>query len=552
MVVNSYAACALAVLAKQGDAMSLSLLQTRVQKTQEAIRTGECSESGGGKSYFLGNEYVELGVSPVGDFGTRCSKPPGFESDRSSIGMTSAIDGFDGSGPVIDYFLPGTPEERFGIGYKLAIDSRDVEGGSNSYMMRKSDIDIESMSLGSNSVSFTGKLHMKLQMDCKYTLNPGEKHFLTEITMTNIGSATLYDVRYHRSFDPDNTKDIGGAYSTVNTIVSTRAAGDDVTVVAASSLAGDAFFRRTGKRSTIFFSTTDDRAVAYTGGFSNDYTYSYDRPEAFATPQPKGFTRTADQAIQITFGLGEMVAGASTDLTYVTVLEYVDTEDDIAKLAVDLSVVDSPVSSSGDPHMINIKGDAFDIYRPGVWEFLRVPLQASTSSADLRIMANVTNIGDEVDKCTKALYITRFTMGGNWVSGQDIDVRVLKGEMSVSVGKKTIHASPKPQFLGKTPHGMLRLDMQKDGFLTIRIGSSLLAIGIDHRPVHKYLNLKATGLGKLGHKLGGLLGEDDHSWISMRPASCSEKYSSQESGNPFKRVLNKIADVVTGSRVHFN
>jgi len=541
MVVNSYAACALAVFAKHGDAMSLSLLQTRVQKTQETIRTGECAESKG-KSYFLGNEYVELGVSPVGDFGTRCSKPAGFESTRSSIGMTSAIDGFGGSGPVIDYFLPGTPEERFGIGYKIGSDGGDLAGGSNSFMMSKSDIAIESMSLGSNSVSFTGNLHGKLQMDCKYTLNPGEKHFLTEITMTNVASETLYDVRYHRSFDPDNTKDIGGAYSTVNTIVSTRAAGDDVTVVSASSKAGDAFFSRTGKRSTIFFSTTDDRAVAYTGGFSNDYKYSYDHPEAFKTPQAKGFTRTADQAIQITFGLGEMVAGASTDLTYVTALEYVDTEDDIVVIACDVTDGRPPVSSSGDPHMINIKGDAFDLYRPGVWEFLRVPLQASTNTAELRIMANVTNIGDEVDTCTKALYITRFTMGGNWVNGQDIDVRVLNGQMSVSIGKKTIQTSAKPVFVGTTPHGMLRLDMQKAGFLTIRIGSSLLAIGVDHKPEHKYLNFQATGLGKLGHRLGGLLGEDDHSWISMRPASCSQKYKSAEPGSNF----------VTGSRVRFH
>lgn len=115
------------------------------------------------------------------------------------------------------------------------------------------------MTLGTDTVSFVGKLHSKLQIDCTYTHKPGDKHFLTEVVMKNIAAERLYDVRYHRSFGPDNTVDAGGSYTTNNKIVSTRVSGDALTVVAATSPAGDAFASAVGKRSTIFFSIADDR-----------------------------------------------------------------------------------------------------------------------------------------------------------------------------------------------------------------------------------------------------------------------------------------------------
>jgi len=505
-----------------------SLLQVRAQEKFAAIRTGECSESDG-TSYFLGNEYIELGVSPRGDFGTKCLPSTGFYTGRGKIGMTSAFSGFDGSGPFIDYFLPGTPEERFGIGYKTAGGGSTIYGGDNSLLMGKNDISISSMSVEADGVSFTGTLHGKIRMDCKYTLKPGEKHFDTLITFTNEASEELIDVRYHRSFDPDNTKYYGGEYRTDNKIIARRADGDSFTLVSATSRAGDSFFSTTGKRSTIFFMTADDRAEGFIGGFSNTYRYSYTNSAVLTTPQAKGYTHTGDEAIQITFGLGNMPAGSSTTVAYNTVLQYVDTLDDIEAIGKD--VPPPVVSSSGDPHMINIKGDAFDIYRTGVWEFLRVPREATSNIADFRIMANVSNIGDEVDRCTKALYINRFTLGGNWLNNQDLDVRVLNGAMSVYVGKTRMVASSKPFFFGKSPHGLLRLDMQRAGFMTIRIGSATIALGVDQKPVHNYLNLQATGLSNLGYSLGGLLGEDDHSWISMRPAACSQKYKTFEAGS---------------------
>merc|ERR1712032_1567552 len=117
------------------------------------------------------------------------------------------------------------------------------------------------------------------------------------------------------------------------------------------------------------------------------------------------------------------------------------------------------------------------------------------------------------DKCTKALYITRFTFGGKWLLSNDIDVRIFNGNMRVSMGRRVLARSAKPMFTGSTPHGYVRVDMPKEDMVSIRIGSAMIAVGVDKKPVHSYLNMQAKGVGSLGTKLGGLLGDDDHSWI---------------------------------------
>src|SRR4028118_2402819 len=80
-------------------------------------------ETGG--SVYLGGNYVELGIDVNGTFGADIP-PPGFFGRRPGtsggpgIGMVSDTDGFDtGNDLRIDYFLPGTPEERFVAGYQI-------------------------------------------------------------------------------------------------------------------------------------------------------------------------------------------------------------------------------------------------------------------------------------------------------------------------------------------------------------------------------------------------------------------------------------------------
>jgi len=73
-----------------------------------------------GGELFLGGDFIELGISSVGSFGTTGSRPIGFygTAGSGSIGLSNDIDGFGiGQDLRIDFFLPGSPEERWSIGW---------------------------------------------------------------------------------------------------------------------------------------------------------------------------------------------------------------------------------------------------------------------------------------------------------------------------------------------------------------------------------------------------------------------------------------------------
>ena len=75
------------------------------------------SETSAG-AVFLGNEFIELGIAPNGGFGV-ATKPLGFygSSGHPGVAMSVDLDGFGtGQDLRIDFFVPGTPEERWSLG----------------------------------------------------------------------------------------------------------------------------------------------------------------------------------------------------------------------------------------------------------------------------------------------------------------------------------------------------------------------------------------------------------------------------------------------------
>ena len=69
---------------------------------------------------FLGGNFIEIGLSQKGSFGTSSNKPAGFFATAGSnrLGLSNDVDGFgNGVDSRIDFFMPGTPEERWSVGY---------------------------------------------------------------------------------------------------------------------------------------------------------------------------------------------------------------------------------------------------------------------------------------------------------------------------------------------------------------------------------------------------------------------------------------------------
>ena len=299
---------------------------------------------------FLGGDYIELGISKRGSFGTDTGrpKPSGFygSGGRNNIGMSTNAAGFGESPDTrIDFFLPGAPEERWAVGYKIG---GTPSTGSNSLLQGANNISdntVTNQSSGSNLKALSeGTFNSKLKVSQSVSFKAGDKFFKNEVTLKNVDSSPLDSVRFMRSFDPDNTGDRGGDSQTRNQVLYTFAASDGKAVVMAdtSNNASDPVYLVNGSRSPILFYTNDSRARVSVFGFSNADPYAAD---AYDSAKAKGYAINADQAITLTIDAGTLAAGAQTKFTYYMSLDERDFADVLEDIEEDVA---APAADDGD------------------------------------------------------------------------------------------------------------------------------------------------------------------------------------------------------------
>ena len=89
--------------------LSLSLLLFTVNSNAQIV-SGEV---------FLQGDFVEVGISACGSFGTENSPPAGYHPTENGMGFVAdaGMDGWNTGTPIYcgDYFLPGSPIEGFGL-----------------------------------------------------------------------------------------------------------------------------------------------------------------------------------------------------------------------------------------------------------------------------------------------------------------------------------------------------------------------------------------------------------------------------------------------------
>jgi LysM repeat protein len=295
-----------------------------------AVLPGARSSTSSG-DVFLGGDYIELGISKYGSFGTDASKPASFfgTAARTNIGMSSDLDGFDtGTDWRMDFFMPGTQEERWSIGYKIGGIATTASNARRANTTDITDNIVTDESSGENlKATGVGSYNSKLQITQVVTFSKSDKFFKTAVTLKNISASdTLDSVRFMRSFDPDNTVDKGGGYITHNKIVSTHLAGDGKAVVSAdtSSSDTDPVYTGTGgasggTRSPIFFYSTDTRArVSYHPSLNPGTVYT---AAVYDSVPAKNSQENRDGAIAIIFDVGTVEPGSSASFNYYTSLD---------------------------------------------------------------------------------------------------------------------------------------------------------------------------------------------------------------------------------------
>jgi hypothetical protein len=260
---------------------------------------------------FLKGNFVEVGIAPCGSFGSSVDAPSGYHPRGASSRLGFVADpGKDGWGVgtpdyVGDYFLPGSPEEGWGL---------TINGANYNNNQICSETGIfgsiinYSTSASENSATWQGSVS-GLSINAKTAVPVNNVFFTTTVTITNTSGATINNIFYMRNVDPDHgvyTPGAGGNFVTTNCIVNQNPNASNKALVTAT-VAGH----------YLGLGSLDARARVTQGGFSNrsaEYIWN-------ATGLNGSGCETNDAAISISFKIGNLAPGESTTFSYVYVLD---------------------------------------------------------------------------------------------------------------------------------------------------------------------------------------------------------------------------------------
>jgi LPXTG-motif cell wall-anchored protein len=303
--------------------MLFQILQGNFSITQKVSAATGLRHQTVGNDVMLGGNYIEVGVSKAGSFGTNSAAPSGFHpsydgmnQEYNGVGLRVDGDGFDTGNPPTtgDFFLPGTPEESFTVGYKVGASNAAPTKYTNAERVGIAGIatvttdSSTSDTLAALTSGNTSDNNLSIQQKISFKVN--DKFFKNTVTYTNRGTNTLYDLRYMRSFDPDQDAVLHGSYETYNSVLENFPQDKRAIVRATGAVT----------RESVFFISLDDRARASTFGFDNRDPYDAQAYNSDGS-QLKTPKSLVDQAIAMTFSLGNLAPGQSTTFEYYTCLD---------------------------------------------------------------------------------------------------------------------------------------------------------------------------------------------------------------------------------------
>lgn len=312
---------------------------------------------------FLKGNYIRLGLAPNAAFGSTASVPSdyilpgsmpgssgcnlnkmGFVADLGKNGWNVGTPAFIG-----DYFLPGAPEEGWGIsmngssfnnnrnntglpstGLAPCSEGTQIAGSFTSYQ----DLANEQVAIWEGSVNGLG-------IKKKITLPKDKLYFIIEITFTNNSAATVNNLYYMRNVDPDNEVASTGNFQTQNKIVfqNTAAASANKALVSATGITYGSY---------LGLGTIDCRArvcIRGNGLMNRDAVAVYNGLSPRQNAQ--GYTETFDSPIAISFGLGNLKPTESVSCAFAYILSEADLEEALGKTAPKFNVAGTSVRSGG-------------------------------------------------------------------------------------------------------------------------------------------------------------------------------------------------------------
>jgi hypothetical protein len=264
--------------------------------------------------------------------------------------MGADLDGYcatpsDNTDLPIDFFTPGTQEERWGISFTLSGTEyhgsySDLTGDSSTAGITANHTVTNESSGNTLAAKVVSVVSLSgtemLEVTATHTFSKNQAYFRTTVVFENLSGSALTDVRYHRSFDPDNAKFQSGNYTTRQTILDTVNDGgksvvqaklqdSDLTALAAAGKILSDLSATSGITTEIpiVYYSSETQSAVYFGGFKNPNPYEpYGGVDPFDSPQAKNSTVEADGGMGIIVRTLSLAAGATSEsLNYVTSLD---------------------------------------------------------------------------------------------------------------------------------------------------------------------------------------------------------------------------------------
>lgn len=283
------------------------------------------------QNIFLKGKYVEIGVHPAGSFGSSTAAPSGYHGNAAGglLGFICDVnkDGWNNGTPKLmgDYFVPGSPEEGWGLEWSNNRSGTSKSDFYNFGLMGEQEVAVIShqkvkltgreQSQWIGSASNSGRSALIYQT---VTLDSLAQYFTINVLIKNTGTDTLFNVGYFRNVDPDNEQRLNGNYNTHNYIQHQPGWWGNLDKAAVVAF-GNQY------KSPCILGAIDSRAHVSIGGFSvrnvNDVFDFNDSTLVKSNPNYR------DEAISIAFDLQHIAPGKCVTLAYYYALQNINPED---------------------------------------------------------------------------------------------------------------------------------------------------------------------------------------------------------------------------------
>ena len=294
---------------------------------------GARSATNGSGDVFLGGNYIEVGISKSGSYGTSAPAPAGFKSHALSqysyeLGLIADGDGWDvGNEPTSgDFFLPGNPYEGYifqytmnGNSYKYTISERTDDTWEGKYFTAPSVVDQSDIEHNKLKAVFSVVTMEKVKLEMTIEFGVDDVYYSTLVNVINMSDNEIKDVVFTRDLDPDNDYDKHETYDTYNKVACnpdpTKEGSDKnfAMVVALGPVTHNGFF----------FVSFDNRAkgAIYYEAPTNVPTYATEESLAFSEAEGNNGYDNDDIWIEMITNLKDLKANESDETIFYSSLD---------------------------------------------------------------------------------------------------------------------------------------------------------------------------------------------------------------------------------------